>query len=460
MFWNLPVFNPSDATLNALADVMEQATGDAENAQIPAGFTYLGQFVDHDITHDASSNLERVRDPEARVNFRTPRFDLDSLYGRGPVDSPFLYRRGTSELLTGLAKDDGGTDVPGQLDLPRNSEGVALVGDPRNDENTFVSQLHLLFIKFHNRVVQDVAASGDFDPGDDLMKEVQRLVRWHYQWIIVHDYVRRIVPEEIFASVLTHDERSGFPKVVTRFYDLGREPYMPVEFAVAAYRFGHSQVRSIYSLNIGVQNLPTFLPDSQLPGDEPSRRRADFRGFRPLPPGWQPVWPMFFDFADGTPPQMTNRIDTSLSAPLHRLPGEPEGDRSRASLAFRNLKRSVEHSLPTGEWVARAMGETPIDTPHTRGRTPLWFYILEEANQQQSGMRLGNVGGRIVAEVLLGLLVGDPLSYISVQPNWSPELRTPESAAVDSMVNLIKYADPQNAVRPSDGNSGGGGWGG
>lgn len=459
MFWNLPVFNPSYATLSALADVMEQPSGDAENEQLPAGFTYLGQFIDHDITHDASSALERVRDPEARVNFRTPRFDLDSLYGRGPVDDPFLYRRGTPELLTGLAKDDSDNPLDGQFDLPRNSEGVALIGDPRNDENTFVSQLHLLFIKFHNRVVQDVAASGAFDPGDDLMKEVQRLVRWHYQWIVVQDYVRRIVPDGVFASVFTTDATTGFPAVSTRFYDLGSEPYMPIEFSVAAYRFGHSQVRSTYSLNNQVRNVPTFVPDSQLPADEPNRRIADFRGFRPLPNGWQPIWPEFFDFTDGTLPQMTNRIDTSLSAPLHKLPGEPEGERARASLAFRNLKRSVELSLPTGEWVARAMGETPIDSSHTLGRTPLWFYILEEAIQQQGGARLGNVGGRIVAEVLLGLLSGDPLSYISVQPSWTPELRTPEGFPVDSMVNLARYADPQNSVRPADGDSGGGGWG-
>jgi hypothetical protein len=169
---------------------------------------------------------------------------------------------------------------------------------------------------------------------------------------------------------------------------------------------------------------------------------------------------MFFDFADGTSPQMINRIDTSLSAPLHKLPGEPEGDRGRASLAFRNLKRSVELSLPTGEWVARAMGVSPIDTPHTLGRTPLWFYVLEEANQQQDGARLGDVGGRIVAEVLLGLLAGDPLSYISVQPNWTPEqeqIKTPEGSPVNSMVNLIKYADPQNAVRSTNGGFGGGG---
>lgn len=449
MFWNLPVFNPSEATLTNLADVMERNSNeDVENDNLPAGFTYLGQFIDHDITHDASSSLERVRDPEALVNFRTPRFDLDSLYGRGPTDSPFLFKRGTFELLSGLAKnrsqETGKLEpLPNQDDLPRNVEDVALIGDPRNDENTFVSQLHLLFIKFHNRVVTDTVAAG-FE-GDDLLKEVQRLVRWHYQWIVVHDYVKRIVPEDIFNSILTTDPKTGFPKIETLFYDLDREPYMPVEFAVAAFRFGHSQVRSTYKLNNQV-NRPTFVPDSQLPADEDSRRLADFRGFRSLPGHWQPSWSLFFDFNDGTPPQMTNKIDTSLSLPLHKLPSEPEGDRSRASLAFRNLKKSVEMSLPTGEWVARAMGEELVNSEHTQGRTPLWFYVLEEALKQQQGKRLGNVGGRIVAEVLLGLLAGDPLSYIRVQPNWTPELKLEDGTPVDSMVNLIKYADPVNAV--------------
>ncbi len=436
MFWNLPVFSPSEATLTALANVMEQPSGDIENEELPAGFTYLGQFIDHDITHDANSSLQRARDPEARVNFRTPRFDLDSLYGRGPVDSPFLYKRGTSELLTGLATDDDGESLEGQFDLPRNSEGVALIGDPRNDENTFVSQLHLLFIKFHNKVTRDVAATGEFEQGDDLLKEVQRLVRWHYQWIVVHDYLARIVPPEVFSSILVDDGKA----VKTAFYSLDHDPIMPVEFAVAAYRFGHSQVRSAYNLNGLVTDVQTFKPDSTNPS-----RTDDFRGFRPLPGQWQPSWSLFFDFADGTSPQSTNRIDTSMSLPLHKLPGQPEGDRSKASLAFRNLKRSVELSLPSGEWVARAMGEEPIDSVHTRGRTPLWFYVLEEALEQQQGKRLGNVGGRIVAEVLLGLLAGDPLSYQRVQPNWKPEL-TVEGAPVDSMVNLIKYADPVNAV--------------
>lgn len=248
MFWNLPVFKPSKEMLTALVDVMESGSGgDIENDTLPAGFTYLGQFIDHDITHDASSSLQRVRDPEARVNFRTPRFDLDSVYGRGPVDSPYLYKRGTSELLTGLATTDDRQPINNEPDLPRNSEGVAITGDPRNDENTFVSQLHLLFIKFHNKVVRDTAAAG-FE-GDDLFKEAQRLVRWHYQWIVVHDYLKRIVSEEIFNSILTNDYKTPFPKIETLFYDLHRDPFMPVEFSVAAFRFGHSQVKSEYSLN-------------------------------------------------------------------------------------------------------------------------------------------------------------------------------------------------------------------
>ena len=452
MFWNLPVYKPSQATLIDLADVIESNPGTSEeNDNLPAGFTYLGQFVDHDITHDASTSLERMSDPDALVNFRTPRFDLDSLYGRGPVETPFLYRNkdlGSPdegfELLSGFATDKDNNLLRNQDDLPRNVEDVALIGDPRNDENTFVSQLHLLFVKFHNKVVREVKAKQGLE-GDELFKEAQRVVRWHYQWVVVHDYVRRLVPEDVFSSILTTDE-NGFARIALRFYDPTDHPYMPVEFAVAAFRFGHSQVRDKYDLNEQVRGVDTFLPDSRLPADPQSRRLADFRGFRALPGFWQPSWPFFFEI-DGRP-QMSNKIHARLASPLHKLPREPEGDRSKASLALRNLNKGSELSLPSGEWVARAMGEQPLDSEHTRGKTPLWFYILEEANAQQGGRRLGAVGGRIVAEVLLGLLDSDPLSYISVQPNWTPELTVESSGEpVNSMANLIRYADPNNAVR-------------
>lgn len=214
--------------------------GAKDNPRIPAGFTYLGQFRDHDITHHPNSSLQRMNDPEGLVNFRTPRYDLDSLYGRGPAETPFLYNRdsvGGIKLLVGKVRDDNGSMLTGEQaedDLPRNEQGRALISDPRNDENTFVGQLHLLFIKFHNRVVDDVAANRGL-AGDDLFKEAQRIVRWHYQWIVVHDFLPRILPEGMLGEMLSPD-RHGFNAVHLRFYRPKRQAFMPVEFSAAAYR--------------------------------------------------------------------------------------------------------------------------------------------------------------------------------------------------------------------------------
>jgi hypothetical protein len=178
MFREQPVFDVDDESLHALAKSISRQSSD-DNPNIPAGFTYLRQFVDHDITFDTSSSLQRANDPEGLVNFRNPRFDLDSLYGRGRDDSPYLYDQTSPDdvkLLIGRIIDDQGQKVENQHDLSRNEQERALIGDPRNDENTFVSQLHLLFIKFHNKVVDKVMSDRPELEDDDLFKEVQRIV--------------------------------------------------------------------------------------------------------------------------------------------------------------------------------------------------------------------------------------------------------------------------------------------
>jgi len=294
MFRRLPVFDVEDNDLLELADSMTQ-TGVIDNPNIPAGFTYLGQFVDHDITFDPNSSLQRMNDPEGLVNFRTPRFDLDSLYGRGPVETPYLYDQADPDgvkLLVGRIINNEGEREENQHDLPRNDfrdptspQQRALIGDPRNDENTFVSQLHLLFIKFHNKVVDRVRSDRPRLKGDNLFKEVQRIVRWHYQWVVIFDFLARTVPEGMLDRLLVTDE-DGLRKVRLRFYRPKLQPFMPVEFSAAAYRFGHSQVRGRYSINTTVQGKPTFLPADQLPPKSEvfAFRTADFRGFRGLPP--------------------------------------------------------------------------------------------------------------------------------------------------------------------------------
>jgi Animal haem peroxidase len=475
MFREQPLFDVSVKDLNALADSMSQQRSD-DNPNIPAGFTYLGQFVDHDITFDPNSSLQRANDPEGLVNFRNPRFDLDSLYGRGRDDSPYLYDQSSPDdvkLLVGRVIDDDGNRLEGQHDLPRNEQERALIGDPRNDENTFVSQLHLLFIKFHNRVVDKVMSERPDLEGDDLFKEVQRIVRWHYQWVVICDFLKRTIPEGMLDRLLVRDE-DGLREVRLKFYRPKPRPYMPVEFSAAAYRFGHSQVRAFYKINRTVPGLPTFLPADDL-AQSGDPRRADFRGFRALPPQWTISWPFFFELDGGqevdgqTLPQQSIRIDTNIAGPLATaLPDTDHSDPDDFSLPRRNLIRGKRLALPSGQWVAKRMG-VPDDRILSGSdlfpeqstvrdflvekigakkvdklgvNSPLWYYILKEAEVQQNGERLGRVGGRIVAEVLLGLLDADPLSFLSVQPNWTPELAEDGEF---TMADLIRFADPAAA---------------
>lgn len=150
MFRRLPTFTQTDEFLTALAEGMRQPDGEvSDNPGIPAIYTYFGQFIDHDITFDPSSSLQRMNDPEGLINFRTPRFDLDSVYGSGPADEPFQYDEATGglKLLTGKGRDVASNQPTTEDDLPRNEQGRALIGDPRNDENVIVSQLQLAFIK-------------------------------------------------------------------------------------------------------------------------------------------------------------------------------------------------------------------------------------------------------------------------------------------------------------------------
>ena len=254
------------------APTPETDTDDEENTGISAGYTYLGQFIDHDITFDPASSLDKTNDPNALVDYRTPRFDLDSVYGRGPDDQPYLYQDDGLHFL--LGKQLTGNPVDGGThDLPRNGSSGrrrALIGDPRNDENVIVSQLQGIFLRFHNALV-DYLSGTDATFGD-----VQRLVRWHYQWVILHDFLPTIIGPEMLYSILPH-LKSG--KSITedrpqlRFYNPRNDPFMPVEFSVAAYRFGHSMVRPIYRLNTTLADrFVIFSLDPNVPNFNRLRR--------------------------------------------------------------------------------------------------------------------------------------------------------------------------------------------
>jgi hypothetical protein len=474
MFRRLPAFRPLDARLQELASQMvEPDAAGLTTSAIPAGYTYFGQFIDHDITFDPGSKLQRENDPDALVNFRTPRFDLDSIYGAGPRFAPYLYDTDGVSFRIGLATD-------GERDLPRTAPGegtpltegdsaprLALIADPRNDENTILSQLTLAFLRFHNKVVSELKGGL---VGEPLLLEARRVVQWHYQWLVVHDFLERIVGPEVVHDILREEtyvlavgdreERPVLRKGYRKFFNWRCQPFMPVEFSVAAYRFGHAMVRPHYALNVIVPvpadpEIPIFVPKDIVAATD------DLRGFRERTRDWTIEWHRFFRFPeDLTNLQFAQKIRPKLAAGLAKLPLDALGaDVVFRALAERDLLRAKALGLPDGQMVARAMGlpkslilqgsvfefERPPGNTFSR-RTPLWYYILQEAHEFHRGERLGPVGGRIVAEVLLGLLEGDPSSYLRIDPNWEPtpgEFGAPEGANPHdyTMADFLRYAE-------------------
>jgi hypothetical protein len=418
-----------------------KSANNPDNPTMTAGFTFLGQFIDHDMTFDPTSSLARRQDPESIRNFRIPALDLDSVYGGGPTVSPELYDRevdgGRTTFLT--------EEIPGSIivsidgtrsDVPRNSQQTAVLGDPRNDENMMVSQLHLALLRFHNTVVTDV--KDDLGPGyttDEIFAEANRIVRWHYQWIVLHEFLPKTVGQATLDDVLQHGRK---------FYTWRNHPFIPVEFSVAAYRFGHSQARPSYRANFGTSATDPqlqffallFDPNAAVPTDP-----ADLRGGLRAPRRFID-WQTFFDFGDGRS-RPNKKIDTTLSTVLFNLMGQPPA--TPTSLATRNLLRSLTMQVPSGQRVAKAM-KLPRLAPgdladlqdlHLHRRTPLWFYILREAAVTTGGEHLGPVGGRIVAEVLVGLMQGDDNSYLSQDPDWTPSYGTGDTF---SMTDLLRAA--------------------
>jgi hypothetical protein len=457
MFPNLPAFaTPSTALAEALNDIGRpggvldagdnlavgpiqlitdpaQSLVNRDNPTHTAGTTFFGQFLDHDLTFDATSTLGVPTDPARTRNVRTPVLDLDSLYGAGPLASPQLY---DARDRAKLRIESGGLFE----DVPRIASGQAIIADPRNDENLIISGLQAAFIRFHNAVVDRLRRS--FNPLWPLVfAEARRQVTRHYQWIVVKEFLPQIVGQALVDDIL----RRG-----RRFYRPSGGAFMPVEFQGAAYRFGHSMVRPSYRANLAGDDGQPFFGFIFDPAGQGQADPVDLRGgarARRRFIGWQ----TFFDFGDGQ--MRTNkRIDTHLSTPLFDLPlGAIASGDPPTSLPQRNLLRHVTWSQPSGQAIARAMGVTPLaagDLSELAGyglgletSTPLWYYVLKEAQLVTDGLTLGPVGGRIVAEVFLGVLQLDGDSYLN-QFRWRPSLpaRNGQVTGDFRMVDLLTFA--------------------
>jgi Animal haem peroxidase len=374
--------------------------GAFEARAIAAGRPVFGQYVAHDLSADRSPVTHHDAMALLR-NARSARLDLEVLYGKGPVDSPYLYRRVDPARLL-LGRGESGQED----DLPRNPEGVALAGDPRQDGHVLVSQMHVAMIRAHNRLVDRLRADGV--PDADLFGEARRALAWHYQWVVLHDYLPETIGRERAARLLESGPGHFRPEGPGQ---------LPLEFADAAYRFGHSQIRDCYQLQ---------------PGGPALRLVPDLIGFRPAPAGHVVHWPLLLDVPGRPPAQRARAIDGRLPGSLIHLPARITGavdDADHASLALRDLLRGTATGLPSGEAVARQAGEVPLAREETGlaalgwpGETPLWYYILREAAVREEGERLGPVGSLIVGEVLLGVIDSDPSSQRSVDPGWRPSL--------------------------------------
>lgn len=475
-----------------------------ENPTIPSGYTYFGQFVDHDISFDPTSLKARRADLEAKDDFRTPALDLDSVYGDGPNVQPYLY---VTKMVDGEERIylRDGRKIEGKLGKTRTSHDlqrlpeidgkqIAVIGDKRNDENKIVTQLHAAMIALHNRLTDDTTLlkKMGWKPGDDDNSRFNVAVmaaRWHYQWVVLFDFVDRLCVPRTVHTVLN----SGSTPRIKNYLDIDPDfAYIPMEFAVAAYRLGHSMVRPSYALNefIGVDvfdehRVPIFVPD---PAAGP---RESLNGFgSPIASQWGIDWSFFLDGLQKPTagaktlkiPQLSYRIDASLVNPLQNLPEFFGGKERFANLAYRNLLRGTQQRLPSGEAIAHALGQEPIpfdalwwagslppgqvnaelkDIAEARqafgnifrskieGRTPLWYYILREAEIQGTtrnqnphdefgGQHLGSVGSTIVAETFVGLLWMDENSFIRSPIKFDPVI--PRKETDFELADLIKYA--------------------
>jgi hypothetical protein len=463
MFPGLPAFAPANAQVRAaMADIgkpggildardaLERgpidlildpalSANNRDNQFQTAGITFLGQFLDHDMTFDTTSPLGTPVAPEQSPNARTPALDLDSVYGGGPTAQPALYNPADRAKFR---VESGGLFE----DLPRAADRTAIIADPRNDENLMIAGLHAAFLLFHNRVVDLLRSQGV--PASQVFARARQTVTWHYQWIIVHEFLRLVCGFGIVTDVIAHGRRFYRPEPGPAF--------IPVEFQGACYRFGHSQVRPSYRANLrGDVNNGPFFGMIFDPAGEGQPDPVDLRGgarARRRFIGWQ----TFFDFRDGQV-RTNKRIDRKISTALFRLPlGAIPGGTNPTALPQRNLLRHLTWSLPSGQAVAAAMGIPTLDPgqlPELRTyglnldrSTPLWYYTLAESELISDGIQLGPMSARLVAEVFVGVMQRDPASYLSVQPGWTPTL--PAAApGTFTMVDLLKFARVDPASR-------------
>jgi Animal haem peroxidase len=458
-----------DANRRKLATAM--TAGGGGPSDIPAGFTYLGQFVDHDLTFDRTTvMLGQDVSPADLLQGRSPSLDLDSLYGAGPSNpASARFYRDDRHLKMGktVAIDPDpafdGHDLPRGAGTTQAEKRRAVIPDKRNDENLAVAQTHLAFIRFHNRIVDTLPSSV---PAAQRFSAARELAVKHYQWMLRHDFLPRICDPAVVDDVFTNGRKA---------FEVGADPLdvptMPIEFSVAGFRLGHAMIRRDYNWNKrfpGEAGALFFLFDF-------SGTSGSLGGFRRLPSNWIADFRRLYDFKGEAgrnnlaAPGGLNfamRIDSLLVNPLRFLPsgsfgGEPADEGTiRANLAFRNLARAKMVKLATGQKMvaflkSKGVSVTALTKAQIRNgdrgakldaltqrqregllkNTPLWFYVLREA--ELNGGRLSGAGARILAETFHRAMEGSRHSIVR-DPSWRPEFGP--NTTTFRMVDLMLFA--------------------
>ena len=414
-----PAYAPQHVlkAIGAPGGPMDGKSTNSRTVSVPVGLIFFGQFVDHDMTLDATTTFDSViDDPGEITNVRTPRLDLDCVYGTGPEAQPFMYAQGGA---FGGAKLLTGADNPGQAglrehDVLRSPNDRAVIGDPRNDENRIISQLQLAMIRFHNIVCDALNAEGSLT-GSHLYEEARKQATWHYQWAVVNEFLVSLCGKPVIDELLGCG-RSHFD---------GPVGFIPIEFSVAAYRFGHSMIPMKIQTRKGA---PAFELFGSLG-----------RGFQPITDAKAVAdWHELLFTPENRKVERALKLDTKLAGDLLALPFITNAENS---LPTRNLMRGNAFLLPGGEKVAEAIGCDTKQIDKVRARVaklspelsthglPLWLYILAEAEvigraeadgSSKEGEGLGPVGATIVAETIIGLLETDRHSYLASNRNWAP----------------------------------------
>ena len=429
LFPTLPgvvVTEPDAALLGGPGGLMHDFDGKSNDCDIPAGYIFFAQFIDHDVTLDATSDLRsdpNDPDPDKRIdvdtlpNIRSASLDLDCVYGFGPEGSPHIY--------------DG--DRPGRLaispngyDLARSPSGAALIGDPRNDENIFVSQLQLLFHRFHNKLYNERVYQENKSEPFNRFEEAQKQTRYHYQWLVLFDFLKRLCDPQVYrftTDLLLSNQPDQHPRFPLIYRPNAHNKLtMPVEFSVAAYRVGHTMVRSVYAANGSNLDVELFDP------------RFGTEGFTALPSELEVDWRYLLEVDDCIRPRMSKAIDPLLADEIQNLPVVNSNNPNDRALAFRNLLRGNAMGLASGQAVAGALVNAgyPIQVPPTvdlqlgnlpsalQDNTPLFYYILQESKVNNNGQRLGPVGSAILMEVFGGMLTFCD-SFLKEEEEWNPD---------------------------------------